>query len=113
MVTIVLTACPAGLRGHLTRWLAEVSAGVFVGKVNARLRDELWALVIELVKDGKAVMIYSSGDSEQGFDYRVHRHEWEVVDIEGLNVIRRPSTRNAPPMRSGWSKASRIRRARK
>jgi CRISPR-associated protein Cas2 len=29
MVIIVLTACPAGLRGHLTRWLLEISAGVF------------------------------------------------------------------------------------
>ena len=32
MVVIVLTACPAGLRGHLTRWLLEISPGVFVGK---------------------------------------------------------------------------------
>lgn len=31
MVVIVLSACPAGLRGHLTRWLLEISAGVFVG----------------------------------------------------------------------------------
>ena len=31
MTVIVVTACPAGLRGHLTRWLLEISPGVFVG----------------------------------------------------------------------------------
>ena len=25
MTVLVLTACPAGLRGHLTRWLLEIS----------------------------------------------------------------------------------------
>lgn len=34
MTVIILIAAPEGLRGHLTRWLVEVSAGVFVGKIN-------------------------------------------------------------------------------
>ncbi|MGO4760857.1 type I-E CRISPR-associated endoribonuclease Cas2, partial [Streptomyces sp. 2MCAF27] len=29
MTVIVLTNCPAGLRGFLTRWLLEISPGVF------------------------------------------------------------------------------------
>lgn len=28
MVVIVLTACPVGLRGDLTRWLLEIAPGV-------------------------------------------------------------------------------------
>jgi CRISPR-associated protein Cas2 len=35
MTVIVLTACPSGLRGRLTNWLLEISAGVFVGNVTA------------------------------------------------------------------------------
>lgn len=31
MVVLMLTACPEGLRGHLTRWLMEIGPGVFVG----------------------------------------------------------------------------------
>ncbi|MCQ8210670.1 type I-E CRISPR-associated endoribonuclease Cas2e, partial [Cutibacterium acnes subsp. acnes] len=42
MTVLVLTACPAGLRGHLTRWLLEISPGVFVGHVPTRVRDALW-----------------------------------------------------------------------
>lgn len=39
MTVIVLTAVPPGLRGHLTRWLLEISSGVYVGYVSARVRE--------------------------------------------------------------------------
>ncbi|MGL1831902.1 UNVERIFIED_CONTAM: type I-E CRISPR-associated endoribonuclease Cas2, partial [Acinetobacter sp. HSTU-ASm16] len=42
MMVLVLSACPVGLRGDLTKWLYEVSAGVFVGKVSSRIRKHLW-----------------------------------------------------------------------
>lgn len=115
MVVLVLTACPAGLRGHLTRWLLEISAGVFVGRVSARVRSELWARVGELAKDGRALMVYQE-DSEQGFGFHVHRHHWDVVDMDGLTLIRRPHETGeggTSPMRSGWSTASKRRRGRR
>ena len=43
LVVLVLTACPAGLRGHLTRWLLEISPGVFCGRVSARVRERATA----------------------------------------------------------------------
>ncbi|MDX3388369.1 type I-E CRISPR-associated endoribonuclease Cas2e, partial [Streptomyces niveiscabiei] len=42
MTVIVLANCPAGLRGFLTRWLLEISPGVFLGAPSARVRDILW-----------------------------------------------------------------------
>ena len=112
MVVIVLTACPVGLRGYLTRWLLEISAGVFVGRVNARVRDRLWGRVLEMVKDGKAIMVFSA-PTEQGLDFRVHRHDWEPVELDGLRVMLRPAdpTQTTPALRPGWSTASRVRRA--
>ncbi|GAB79419.1 CRISPR-associated protein Cas2 [Austwickia chelonae] len=116
MVVIVLTACPVGLRGYLTRWLLEVSAGVFVGKVNARVREELWDRVLEMVKDGRAIMVFGT-NSEQGLDFRVYRHDWEVVDLDGVRVMLRPAAPSEEVSRSGlrpgWSKASHRRRAAK
>lgn len=111
MVVIVLTACPAGLRGLLTRWLLEISAGVFVGKVNARIREELWLRVLEMVKDGRAIMVFAT-NTEQGLDFRVHRHDWEPVDVDGLRLMLRPrASDSGPPRRKGWSNASHLRRA--
>ena len=45
MTVIVLTACPAGLRGDLTRWLLEIAPGIFVGHISARVRERLWLRV--------------------------------------------------------------------
>ncbi|GAA1532740.1 type I-E CRISPR-associated endoribonuclease Cas2e [Dermacoccus barathri] len=113
MVVIVLTACPPGLRGHLTRWLLEISAGVFVGKVTGRVRDELWAAVLEHCKSGKAFLV-EPAQNEQGYAFRTHRHEWEPVDLDGLSLILRPNTAPAGSgMKRGWSKAAQYRRARK
>jgi|ADGO01.1.fsa_nt_gi CRISPR-associated protein Cas2, E. coli subfamily len=111
MVVIVLTACPEGLRGHLTRWLLEISAGVFVGHVTARVRKLLWARVVELSKDGRALMVYSQ-HNEQRLAFEVHRHHWQPVDYDGVLLMRRPS-HDAPVQlqgRPGWSKAGRRKR---
>ncbi|WP_330182216.1 type I-E CRISPR-associated endoribonuclease Cas2e [Nocardia sp. NBC_01503] len=112
MVVLVLSACPAGLRGHLTRWLLEISPGVFVGVLTKRVRDLAWERVVELSKDGRAIMIYSTR-SEQRLAFKVHRHEWEPVDIDGVRLMLRPHTGDpsAGRPRSGWSKASRYRKA--
>lgn len=112
MVVIVLTACPVGLRGFLTRWLLEISPGVFVGRVSSRVRDELWGRVLELVKDGKALMAFQT-QNEQGLDFKVHRHDWHVVDIDGLSLMLRPVSPAADDtgLRRGWSNASKYRRA--
>lgn len=114
MVVLVLTACPAGLRGHLTRWLLEISPGVFVGHVTARVRDLMWLRVLELCKDGRAILVHAD-NNEQGLSYRTHRHDWVPEDFDGIWLMRRPAeggaTTNA--MRPGWSTVGRMRRARR
>jgi CRISPR-associated protein Cas2 len=112
MIVIVLTACPEGLRGHLTRWLLEISAGVFVGHVTARVRNLLWTRVTELSHHGRALMVYSV-HNEQRLAFAVHDHHWQPTDHEGIMLIRRPLPTHqqpAPDAPTGWSKASRRRR---
>jgi CRISPR-associated protein Cas2 len=111
MTVIVVTACPIGLRGHLTRWLLEISPGVFVGKVSARVRRLMWDRVIEMVKSGRAIMVFGA-NNEQGLAFDVHDHDWVPVDFEGINLMLRPapaSERN-PTRKTGWSNASKRRK---
>ncbi|MDN5727519.1 MAG: type I-E CRISPR-associated endoribonuclease Cas2e [Propionibacteriales bacterium] len=98
----------------MTRWLLEIAPGVYVGRVTVRVREALWIRVVELCKDGRAIMVFSA-DNEQRLDFRVHRHDWEVVDVDGLSLIRRPANQDATsnPMRPGWSRAAKYRRARR
>ena len=111
MIVVVLSACPVGLRGDLTRWLLEISAGVFVGKVSARVREHLWNRITVTCSDGRALMVYSA-DNEYRLDFKVHNYPWEPVDFEGVKLMVRPSTpKEKLGLRKGWSKASRYRRA--
>ena len=60
MVVVVLAVVPERLRGHLTRWLMEISPGVYVGKVSARVRELLWEQIRENCKHGRAIMAYTT-----------------------------------------------------
>ncbi|UOR01731.1 type I-E CRISPR-associated endoribonuclease Cas2e [Leucobacter allii] len=94
----------------------EISAGVFVGKVNGRVREALWERTVEMITSGRAVMIRSNR-TEQGLDVRVHGHHWEPVDFDGVTLMLRPhpdaegrprAPRGGPDeARTGWSKAAR------
>ncbi|MDY5786508.1 type I-E CRISPR-associated endoribonuclease Cas2e [Corynebacterium sp.] len=110
MIVLVVTACPAGLRGDLTKWLMEVSPGTFVGNPTARIRDLLWNRTVELCKDGRALMVFSS-NCEQGMDFRTHRHGWRPTDFEGLTLMMRPNAHSSNGRRKGWSKARQQRRS--
>ena len=90
MVVMILENVPTSVRGELTRWLIEPYPGVFVGHVSAIVRDRLWERTIEKLRDGGMVQIWST-NTEQRFQMRatgVTRRE--VVDHEGLQLIRIP-----------------------
>lgn len=110
MTVIVVTACPVGLRGHLTRWLMEISPGVFVGKITARVRSLVWTRVTEMAKTGRAIMVFAA-DNEQGLDFAVHGHDWIPIDFEGLHLMLRPNPESARSgQKTGWSTAAKRRR---
>ncbi|GGO98575.1 type I-E CRISPR-associated endoribonuclease Cas2e [Wenjunlia tyrosinilytica] len=84
MTVIVLIAAPEGLRGHLTRWMVEVNAGVFVGNPGRRIRDRLWELIATRIGDGQAVLV-EPASNEQGWAVRTAGHDrWRPVDYDGL-----------------------------
>ena len=89
MMIVVLTDCPPKLRGDLSKWLFEINTGVYVGKVSARVREELWARICESVRQGQATMVYPA-PGEQRMEFRVHNTTWEVVDYDGVKLMRRP-----------------------
>lgn len=88
-MVLILTACPPGLRGCITRWLLEASPGVFVGRLSARVRENLWDLVVAERKQGKALLIYST-NNEQGYAVRSAGHKWNPVELEGTTLLQHP-----------------------
>lgn len=89
MVVVILQSVPERLRGDLTRWLNQVGIGVYVGSLNARVREELWVRITGLCSDGQAVMIWSA-HCEQGYEFYVHNISVSVVDFDGLKYLLHP-----------------------
>ncbi len=87
MTVIVLERVPVSLRGELTRWMLELKAGVFVGKVTSMVRDRLWERVCTNMRGGAGMLIYSS-DAEQSFTMRFWGEpDRTIVDFDGLSLI--------------------------
>ena len=91
MMLLVLERVPESLRGELTRWLLEPRTGVIVGTVSAEVRGRLWEKACKGRKAGAGLMIHAA-DREQGFALAVcGEPNREVVDFDGLSLIRIPS----------------------
>ena len=88
MTIFVLERVSASLRGELTRWLLEPKTGVFVGRPSALVRDKLWEMICDKLKNGAGLLITQAAN-EQGFTIRsVGDTSRTVIDIEGLLLIR-------------------------
>lgn len=89
MVVITLSDCPPRVRGDITKWLCEISTGVYVGNLSVRVRQELWNRICGNLKNGRATMVYST-QGEQQLAFEVHNSLWKPVDLDGIKLMRRP-----------------------
>ncbi len=90
MTVFVLENVPPSLRGALSRWLIEVKAGVFVGKVSARVREELIKLCVYHAEDGTVLALWRT-NTEQGFDiFSYQPRHYIPIKVEDIWLVRRP-----------------------
>jgi CRISPR-associated protein Cas2 len=90
MIVMILEKVPVQLRGELTRWLLEPHVGVFVGHVNAMVRERLWDKCCKARGAGGVVQMWST-NTEQHFAMRMHgQTRRRVVECEGLQLIAIP-----------------------
>jgi len=88
MVVIVVESVKPRIRGHLRRFLVEVTAGVYVGELSARVRERLWRRVVKDLGSGKAAMVWVRA-GEQGFQIALVGNEAkDVVDFDGIQLTR-------------------------
>jgi CRISPR-associated protein Cas2 len=104
MVVMILESVPPSLRGELTRWLIEPHVGVFVGHVNAMVRERLWDKCCKAKRTGGVVQIWTT-NNEQRFQMRMAGETRRtVVNFDGLELIRVPL---ASPAQDGQAQTRR------
>lgn len=84
--TVIDVTSPADrLRGTLQRRLLEVRAGLFVGVLPQRVRDQIWKLILEGYVCQQAIMLYP-GNNEAGFLLRTYG-EGRRVPVENYGIL--------------------------
>ena len=91
MIVLIVERATPGMRGELSRWLLEPKSGVYVGRVSAMVREQLWELVEKrLPRDGASMLIQQS-KNDQGYEVRsIGEGSRLLVDFEGLWLVERP-----------------------
>lgn len=113
---ITLKKVPNSLRGDLTRWMQEISAGVYVGNFNTKVREFLWKRVTDTVGEGEATMCYSCRN-EIGYSFCTWNTERQVVDYDGIPLVLIPAKDSTESkddyIKNGFSDASRYHNAKR
>lgn len=89
MVVLSLSTVTPSLRGDISKWLLEIDTGVYVGQLNARVRDELWERICNNIGSGRVIMAYNAHNI-QGFEVRTHNTSWTPIDFDGLTLMKHP-----------------------
>jgi CRISPR-associated protein Cas2 len=85
MMVIATEKAPPRLRGHLSLWLVEVRAGLYVGAYGRRARERETR---KHIGKGNAVVAWSA-QNECGFAFDVvGQNQRAPVEIDGMNLAR-------------------------
>lgn len=95
MVVFSVSAAPQRVRGLLSRYCLEVRAGLFVGRLDARMRLKLWAAISETATGKTSAVMAWSRPSAQGFGLKsLGPTAREVTRYDGLWMIVQPPAPN-------------------
>ncbi|OXZ31242.1 type I-E CRISPR-associated endoribonuclease Cas2 [Finegoldia magna] len=114
LTVITLKNSPPSLRGDLTKWMQEISTGVYVGNFNTKIREELRDRVVESVGSGEATMTYAYRN-EIGYEFETHNSNKISIDFDGIPLVFTPTNpkESKKENKLGFSKAAKMRKAKK
>lgn len=97
MVVYHLELAPQRLRGMISRFCLEVRSGLFVGRLDTRMRDLLWTKIEQLAtRRTRAVMIWRE-PTEQGYSFRTYgKGRREPVIVDGIWLVAVEPENEAP-----------------
>lgn len=91
MTVMILERVSPSVRGDLSRWMLEVKAGVFVGRISQRVREAVWERCVSRSDGGTVIQIWRAAN-EQGFDMKVHRPRGRIpYRHEGVWLVEVPN----------------------
>ncbi len=110
---ITLKKVPPSLRGDLTKWMQEISTGVYVGNFNSRVRQYIWKRVCDSADAGEATISYSF-HNEIGYNFETLNAGKAVIDCDGIPLVLIPvesKSTEKSELKNGFSAAYKMHKA--
>ncbi len=83
MTVITVVNASQRLRGVLSRFLLEIQAGLFVGRIDARMREQLWEKIETWATIRTRAMMVWREPTAQGYAFKTYgsgRHTPVLID---------------------------------
>lgn len=113
LTVITIKNIKPSLRGDLSKWMQEISTGVYIGNFNSKIRDKLWKRVKENITDGEATLSYYC-NNEIGYSFDTYNSDRKIFDYEGIPLVYIPTEKESNiNEKIGYSDAYKIYKARK
>lgn len=113
LTIITLSKVKNSLRGDLTKWMQEISTGVYVGNFNSKVRENLWQRIIENIDDGSATLTYAYRN-EIGYEFKCINTNRQPIDFDGIPLVLIENRKeDEDKIKFGFSKQSKNRKAKK
>lgn len=78
---------PEHIRGYLDRYAIEISPGVWIANLTARVREQIWELLQS--QGGKCLLAYHDSTSHAGYRLKTNEAYTRIVEIDGLYAVDR------------------------
>lgn len=113
LTVITIKNIKPSLRGDLSKWMQEISTGVYIGNFNSKIRDKLWKRVKENITDGEATLSYYC-NNEIGYSFDTYNSDRKIFDYEGIPLVYIPTEKESNiNEKKGYSDAYKFYKARK
>ena len=94
LTVITIKNIKPSLRGDLSKWMQEISTGVYIGNFNSKIRDKLWKRVKENITDGEATLSYYC-NNEIGYSFDTYNSDRKIFDYEGIPLVYIPTEKES------------------
>jgi|SRR5690625_4957264 len=88
MVIYSLTSAPQRVRGLLSRYCIEIRSGLFIGRLDKRMRLKLWTAIEEAAKPNTTAVMAWSRPTDQGYAFKsIGPNARRPIEIDGVWVV--------------------------
>lgn len=114
MTVITVTNAPPSLKGDLTKWMQEISTGVYIGNFNTKIRENLWKRIKDSIGNGQATISYRY-NNEIGYRFQTFQTFQKPIDYDGIQLVLYPNKeeKSKDKLKPGFSNAAKFRKAEK